>query len=86
MSRGLSPLLATRAVGNQGETEIEHGLQLKGHALEWCEVLPKSFQHFTFEFVSRFHHSVVLLLPAFSLSGFKTIGLIDYTMCRNCVE
>ena len=54
--------------------------------MEWHVVLPNSFQHFTFELVPGFHHSIVLLLPAFSLPWFKAIGSIGDSMCSNSVE
>ena len=58
----------------------------KGHAHEWHVVLPNSFQHFTFEFVSGFHHSIVLLLSAFPLPWLKAIGPIGDSMRRDSVE
>ena len=45
-----------------------------GHALEYYLVLPNSFQQFSFELVPRLHHSIVLLLSAFSPAWFKAIG------------
>ena len=38
---------------------------------EWHVDLLNSFQQFTFDFVPGFHHAIVFLLPAFSLSWLK---------------
>jgi hypothetical protein len=57
-----------------------------GHALEWCVVLPNSFQHLSFELVPWLHHSIILLLSAFSLPWFEAIGSIGDSMCRHSVE
>src|SRR6476619_1325872 len=69
---------------------IEAGRKLiptdTGHALEWCVVLPKSFQHFSFELVPRLHHSIVFLLPAFSLAGFKAIGSVRDPMRNDSIK
>ena len=56
------------------------------HSHEWHVVLPNSFQHFTFELVPGFHHSIVLLLPAFPLPRFKAIGSIGHSMRGDSVE
>ena len=55
-------------------------------ALEWCVVLPNFFQHFSFELVPWLHHSIVLLLSAFSLSRFEAIWSIGDSMRRHSVE
>ena len=58
----------------------------KGHALEWHVVLSKSFQHRSFELVPGRHHSIVLLLSAFSLTWFKAIGSVRDPMSNNSGE
>jgi len=57
-----------------------------GGRVERCVDLFKSFQHFTFEFVLGFHHSIVFLLPAFPLPWFEAIRAIGNSMGRHSVE
>src|SRR5258705_10357098 len=57
-----------------------------GRFVEWCVVLPKSFQHFVFELVPRLHHSIVFLLSAFSLTWFEAIGSVSNPMSSDGVE
>ena len=61
-------------------------LRRTGRTVEWCVVLPNSFQHLSFELVPWLHHSIVLLLSAFSLTWFEAIGSIGNSMCRHSVE
>ena len=56
------------------------------HAHEWHVDLLNSVQHFTFEFVPGFHHAIVFLLPAFSLSWFKAIRPIGDSVSSDGVE
>ena len=58
----------------------------KGRTVEWCVDLFNSFQHFTFEFVPGLHHSIVFLLPAFSLSWLKAIRPVSDSMSSDSVE
>ena len=58
----------------------------QGHALEWHVVLLNSFEYFTFEFVSGFHHSIVFLLPAFSLPWLKAIRPVGDSVSSDSVE
>jgi hypothetical protein len=46
----------------------------------------KSVQHFTFVYVPWFHHSIVFLLPAFSLAWLQAIGTIGHSMSCKSVE
>ena len=57
-----------------------------GRFVEWHVDLGKSFQHFTFDLVSGFHHSIVFLLSSFSLAWFKAIWPICDTMCCDGIE
>ena len=68
-------------LGQQLKTEID-----TGHALEWHVVLPKSLQHCSFELVPWLHHSIVLLLSAFSLAWFNAIGSVSDPMSNDSVE
>ena len=54
--------------------------------VEWHVVLPKSFEHLSFELVSRLHHSVVFLLPAFSLPWLEAIGPIGDSMSSDSLK
>jgi hypothetical protein len=54
--------------------------------IEWHVVLPKCFQHCSFELVPWFHHSIVLLLSAFSLARFKAIGSVSDPMSNDSGE
>jgi hypothetical protein len=58
----------------------------QGRTVEWHVDLPNSFEHLSFELVSRLHHSIVLLLPAFSLPWFKSIGSIGDAMSSDSVK
>jgi hypothetical protein len=58
----------------------------QGRTGEWYVDLLKSLQHFTFEFVSGFHHSIVFLLPAFSLAWLKAIWSVGDSMSCDSVE
>ena len=74
----------TVAVETIRQAQERHGIQ--DTIVEWCVVLFKSFQHFTFELIPRLHHTIVLLLSAFSLTWFEAIGSIGDSMCRHSVE
>ena len=58
----------------------------QGAPHEWHVDLRKSVQHFTFEFVPGFHHPIVFLLPAFSLSWLKAIRPIGDSVSSDSVE
>lgn len=57
-----------------------------GRLVEWHVDLSKSFESIAFNLAPRFHHAIVLLLPAFALPWFKSIGSIFDTMSSNGVE
>ena len=62
------------------------GAVVAGRFVEWCVVLPKSFQHFSFELVPRLHHSIVFFLPAFSLAWLEAIGPVGDSVSSDSVE
>lgn len=57
-----------------------------GHALEWHVVLCKSIEDIAFHLMPGFHHSIIFLLPAFSLARFKAIGSVGDAMGCDGVE
>ncbi len=57
-----------------------------GRFVEWHVVLGKSFQDIAFEFVPGLHHSIVFLLPAFSLARFETIRAVSNAVSCDGVD
>ena len=57
-----------------------------GGRVEWHVVLPRSLQHCSFELVPWLHHSIILLLSAFSLAWFNAIGSVSNPMSDDSVE
>ena len=74
------------AVCRRDASSVPAAASSTGHALEWHLVLLKSFEHITFDFVPWLHHSIVFLLPAFSLARFKAIGSIGDSMSGDGIE
>lgn len=57
-----------------------------GYWVEWHVVLRNAKDDIMFEFAPGFHHAIVLLLSALSLSRFKSIRSIVNAMRRHGVE
>ena len=66
--------------------DLNYHVRDKGRTAEWHVDLLNSVQHFTFEFVPRFHHAIVFLLPAFSLSWLKAIRPVGDSVSSDSVE
>ena len=76
-----------RGHSNCNRTIIDFTVSLSNIGpVEWHVVLPKSFQHCSFELVPWFHHSIILLLSAFSLARFKAIGSVSNPMSNDSGE